>query len=134
MPRVRTVAAVVVIGVALLLFSGLGGSGSKDNSNSGANSEKTLNALVKEIPQEPQDVPVAAPKIRKITIEYVESEQKHFIIFDNGEKTQFQNKNDLNGILAESLSKFAEKVEFVSYSEDEYRDVVEAFLRTYNKR
>ncbi|MBR0236942.1 MAG: hypothetical protein IJQ39_02505 [Thermoguttaceae bacterium] len=74
------------------------------------------------------------PKVRKISIEYVESDQKHYLVFDNDEKVQFQNKNDLNQILTDSLSEFAEKVEFVSYDEDEYRDVVEDFLKTHNKR
>lgn len=132
MPRVRTAAVVVVLGVALFLFSGLRGTGSKDNSNSGADSEKTLNAVIKESPQEQPTV--ETPKVRKISIEYVESDQKHYLVFDNDEKVQFQNKNDLNQILTDSLSEFAEKVEFVSYDEDEYRDVVEDFLKTHNKR
>lgn len=131
MPRVIITAIVLLIAFALLLFSGLSGSGSKNNSNSGAESETTVNALVKESPQESS---VETSKIREISIEYVESEQKHFIVFDNGEKKQFQNKDDLDQILAEALSEFAEKVEFVSYDEDEYRDVVEAFLKTHNKR
>lgn len=131
MAKVRTAAVVVVLGVVLLLFSGLRGTGSKDNSESDANSEKTLNAIVKEIPQE---TPVETPKIRKISIEYVESDQKHYVVFDNDEKIQFQNKNELNQILTKTLSEFAEKVEFVSYDEEEYRDVVEAFLKTHDKR
>ena len=132
MPRIRTAAVVVVLGVAFFLFSGLRGTGSKDNSKSGADSEKTLNAVIKGSPQE-QPV-VETPKVRKISIEYVESDQKHYLVFDNDEKVQFQNKNDLNQILTDSLSVFAEKVEFVSYDEDEYRDVVEDFLKTHNKR
>lgn len=131
MHYVITAIVVVVLGVILLFFSGMPGGGSNNSSTPDANSEKTLKALIKEVPQE---IPVATPKISKISIEYVESEQKHYLIFDNSEKKQFQNKNELDQILAEALPTFAEKVEFVSFDEDEYRDVVETFLRTHNKR